>query len=939
MIDVFEKVKGVVDIVLYVENDTGSRAKKEGTTYRINPCPLCYHNDCFTLYPSDNSFNCFSGECGKGGSVVDYEMFRQNITDPLEAARSIAKKESISLEESGFPQASKSQTSGNERKEPGSEPKIDEERALALRGIVADFYHEQLLDNKKALEYQINIRGHSLEILKVFKIGYVGRWSLIKLAKECGYSVEDLVDVGLIKKLKNGYVPYIPEKFYIYPHFLNGKVLFFSIKDPTKDKKFQIRKRYASTGWLAFNQDVLDGSGPIVLTEGEDDLLSIVDRAKQSDTVCILGNFNTPAILAFLKKNSSEKTFYFAFDRDPAGKKYVEKYAQGILAGGGRVFEIEIPEPHEDIDNFLRASWDPKHDFNKLVKEARGIEKDHISRHDLSQTQDDKRELLVYQFTSFKVLGELADRSIAFDSIVKRKTYIIHPKDLNLDALDQIGHEEVRNKVVRSEKQLEDGKVHFFALKRDIIIEAGKRLLGEEKWLGQGGNLLEDGRLLIVNGDQISLWNGDQFKRYDNPIIEKKFIRRNPAYEWIDLELVEKTVSQMTKDKAAEIFQDLLQRIQQWHFVSDYDEILVAGFLLAQRIQALWDWRPHMWIDGPAGSGKTCLLEFGNKISNKLSKLYEGQSLSEAGFRQNIQYGFIMNFIDEFEKSNARYEIINLLRSAGRGGTSTKGTSSGKAVHYEIRHMVMIASIERSLARAAERDRFITIEMKKDPDRDPRPLNVKEAEQLKVNLFSFALWASFKAKEIIEKIGRIGNYERRLAEAYAVPLAMVSVIDPEPLESLQTHTRLILDDRKDYGEGEIPDDEVRVLDDIFSSTIRVAMSDEGESRTVYVDRSILWLLNSTSEYHQEDAAAHGIWKTKDGGIFFACDLITRKLLKDTLWKDMNITSILKRFQGAERTRIKKDGKFFRGVKFDDTTRLFDKKLEHNKRKQEDLFNE
>ena len=47
--------------------------------YRINPCPICGHNDCCTCNEEKKIFNCFS--CKKGGSLIDYEMCKNNCDE------------------------------------------------------------------------------------------------------------------------------------------------------------------------------------------------------------------------------------------------------------------------------------------------------------------------------------------------------------------------------------------------------------------------------------------------------------------------------------------------------------------------------------------------------------------------------------------------------------------------------------------------------------------------------------------------------------------------------------------------------------------------------------------------------------------------------------------------------------------------------------------
>jgi DNA primase len=915
MSDIFGYLKNRVKIIDFIESSTQSKVEKVGSdTYRANPCPLCGHHDCCTLYPKTGSFHCFS--CQRAGDVITFEKLYRSLPDNLEAAKSITEKMGISFDamtKDTNPLGTKKNAHHQSKDTAKEEANIDEERIVEIRSIVADFYHNQLLDNEKALDYQTKKRAHRLEILKELKIGYAGKKSVIAAIKKEGYTVGDLIAIGLVKKWGNEYRAVIPQGSFVYPHQLDGKVLYFSIKTPPKINPFQIKKQYAHRGWLCFNQDALNSKGPIIITEGENDTISVIDKAKKHYVIGVIGNYNSTNILDYMKAHSRGRTHYLCFDRDEAGEKYTVRYQQAITSSGGEAQIIEIPPPHKDIDDFLRAAEDPQADFDRLLKAAKIIDnrKSKMMGHEKDNLQAPMAGSLVSQFNSFQVLGELEDGRISFWSKVKRKVYITSLKDLNLDTLDQIGGEEVRFRVVRSMNQLQEEKIHFFALKRDIIIEAGKTLLGEEKWYGQGVNLLEDGRLLLVNGDQITTWDGNEFHAYHEPMIERKFIKRSPAEAWIDLKELEKCVISMDRNRAQKICQSLLDLVRKWGFASEYAPGLVAGFLLAQMVQSLWVWRPHLWVSGPQGSGKTLLIELFDRIAGNLSRRYEGQVLTEAGFRQDLKHNFRLSLIDEFEKTNSRQELLGLLRSAGRGGSSTKGTPSGKAIHHSIRHMVLIASIERGLVRAAEKHRFIRIEMQKDPRRDPVIPTMEEAEQLRLDLFGYAIWAAFKAKQLIKNMPRLQGYETRLIEAYCVPLSMIVVAHPEQQENLQNMAQRVLDEQRETGE-EIAEDEEALLEDILTSTIRMNLTDE-MGRNSYSDRSVSQLLALNSELVEKTLQAYGIKLCREG-LFLAPKIIAKKLLYNTNWQDLDIRSILKRLPGAEGSKQRRvGGNSLRGV--------------------------
>jgi len=508
----FSAIKAQLPIKEYLENETNSEIKAVGEgKFRVNPCPLCSHNDCFTIYGRDQSFHCFS--CEVSGDVIHLEKEIQHLSSNSDAAESLARRYGVNEVNQYLKGA---QADGVINSPNDNESMEFAQSHRKLRGLVAEYYHQQLLRNEEALNYQVQVRMHSIEILKHFKVG-IGGGDLIGHATKNGYSVEDLESVGLVKKMQGGYRAYIPNGFYIYPHWFKGEVVFFTIKDPAGKKKFQIPKKYSDPDWLCMNQDVLN-KDQIFICEGENDLLSIIDKAKQPNAVAVIGNFNTTQITDWLRAHSAGKKFYLAFDRDGAGEKYAAKYAAVVSEGGGQAFKVEIPAPYKDVDEFLSDTKDPVIAFKHLMDAAS----------ELTRQKGDGS--LLAEFKSFQVLGELADDRIAIWSKINRKIYKVTTRDLNLDKLDQIGGKEVTMKVCRKSQE---GKIPFRQLKRELVTEASKSQLGNPDYLGQGIHLLRNGSLLIVNGSDSWVWNGKKFVSSESPLIEQKFIDWKPGYEWI----------------------------------------------------------------------------------------------------------------------------------------------------------------------------------------------------------------------------------------------------------------------------------------------------------------------------------------------------------------------------------------------------------------------
>jgi hypothetical protein len=580
----------------------------------------------------------------------------------------------------------------------------------------------------------------------------------------------------------------------------------------------------------------------------------------------------------------------------------------------------------KDVDDKIRASADKVAAVKDLKAKAEDAkptaQQKKTSQAKKSVVQDNSssapkaEEKQPIKFKSFEVLGEDADGKIHFWSSENKKIYAHDLKSLQFDQLVQIGGQEIRNKVGRGRRYDQEGEdgsmlIPFQSLKEWLIIEASRRQLGILSYFGQGIHLLKDGRLLIVNGGEGYVWDGNKFAPQDHPLVGGRLIDWNKGRHWIDFSSVQKMVNSMTINKSKEIVAEACELVNQWGFADQQDVYLFAGWMLAQIVQPVWSWRPHLWLTGSAGSGKTQLLSLLEGLSGPLAMRREGKSLTEAGFRQDMGSDGVYAFIDEFEKSEHRDALIEYLRSASRGGTIVKGTTAQKPVHFFIRHSVLLASIEYSLARSAERSRFLIVELKKDDSRKPVLPNAAKMEELRLQILGFALWASFRAKTLIETLGRIPGFEDRLVESYAVPLSMISLCESDPLNVLRNMVTTFLHRAQLVDQQDVQTDEEKILRDLCFAKVRVPMEQQTSSdkqSIVYLDFGVaqaLDKLRQASDSALDDALqAVGIKLTNEGPLFIVPDIVTRKLLRDTPWGNLNLEPILKRITGAKKHRLR-----------------------------------
>lgn len=148
--------------------------------------------------------------------------------------------------------------------------------------------------------------------------------------------------------------------------------------------------------------------------------------------------------------------------------------------------------------------------------------------------------------------------------------------------------------------------------------------------------------------------------------------------------------------------------------------ILMAGWAFLAPICGALDWRPHVWISGEAGTGKSSLQK-----QYLLSLIDKGWALNaqgdstEAGIRQSLGLDARPVLVDEAEtgaENKSRMQgVLTLIRqSSSEGGAQTfRGTVSGRAMAYQVRSMFCLVAVAPNLTRATDIDRLTRLEMVK----------------------------------------------------------------------------------------------------------------------------------------------------------------------------------------------------------------------------------
>jgi putative DNA primase/helicase len=164
---------------------------------------------------------------------------------------------------------------------------------------------------------------------------------------------------------------------------------------------------------------------------------------------------------------------------------------------------------------------------------------------------------------------------------------------------------------------------------------------------------------------------------------------------------------------------------------------LLAGFAALAPMCGGLAWRPHIWLTGSAGSGKTTVVSrILNRVCGKMSLFVQGDS-SAAGIRQWLGSDALPVVFDEFEGETAKrldelQKILDLARQASSesGALMLKGSGSGDAVEFKIRSCFAFSAINVNIQHYADASR-ITVLTLKDP-----PVNLSD-EQKKERVSKF----------------------------------------------------------------------------------------------------------------------------------------------------------------------------------------------------------
>lgn len=356
-IDEIRTSNNIVDVI----SECGVQLKQAGRNYQAL-CP--FHDEktpSFSVSPERQIFHCFG--CKTGGNVISFVQKHEGKSF-IETIKWLAERANISLPE----RDSKS----NERQQHIN--RLSELNRFAIR-----YYHELLRTgqySQQAREYLKN-RGVNSQTINHFQLGYAKqqRQDLVKAAKHEGYTIQQLLDVGLIKN--EGLGP--QDRFWnriLFPiHNAQGNPVGFGGRSLSEEHQ---PKYLNSPGTVLYDKSKIlynldkarqsiSRKRSALLVEGYMDVLMLHQHGIEN-VIASSGTSLSQQHASLLSRYTPEVVI--VFDGDNSGLQAAQRGLHCLVGEGIRVRIALVPEG-DDPDSFVKEHGTDE--FDKLIDKAINI--------------------------------------------------------------------------------------------------------------------------------------------------------------------------------------------------------------------------------------------------------------------------------------------------------------------------------------------------------------------------------------------------------------------------------------------------------------------------------------------------------------------------------------------------------------------------------------
>ena len=240
-----------------------------------------------------------------------------------------------------------------------------------------------------------------------------------------------------------------------------------------------------------------------------------------------------------------------------------------------------------------------------------------------------------------------------------------------------------------------------------------------------------------------------------------------------------------------------------------YSDLLLGWLVLAPLCGSL-RWRPHVWVTGATGSGKSTILE------KLLLSLLDGFTLgvegetTEAGLRQRINNNAIPIIFEEAEMDSVSSKKIieRNITLARQASTETrtailKGSQNNQAIEFHLRSMFLFASVVPGISNKADKDRIaiLVLDRVKNPkDYELTKEFLRDFEKIKNIAAKFIFFVYSKAEILVHNVEVFSDvisekYGKRFGDQYGSLIAGRAIFEGDTMHTKDTARKFLLDNK------------------------------------------------------------------------------------------------------------------------------------------------
>ena len=413
------------------------------------------------------------------------------------------------------------------------------------------------------------------------------------------------------------------------------------------------------------------------------------------------------------------------------------------------------------------------------------------------------------------------------------------------------------------------------------------RIRGTGVWLDDGRVVINLGNSLIVNGRELAL---------------------SAIRSWYIYIQTRNRLPVMSSPLSADECKPLIDACLSLKWRDSKSGYLLAGWLFTSRIAGALPIRPHVWLTGGSGTGKSTLMDrlIEPSLGCVKGKIYLQGSSTEAGIRQRMKCSSVPTIFDEFETTGEGSKdrvnnLVELLRNtwSETKGCVVKGSASGASVEYSLRFSALVSSIRVNLENDADRSRFSVLEL------SPHENDLKHWEFVKKYLikidecFGERLFARsakmvpvvIKSHEVISNI-LSGKVNQRFGQQVGMLLAGYyaltndEVITKEMAEAIISEMNLT-DEKSEAGVT----DEIECITHLMSYKIMVR-----EATAFGNSQREMSIGDALADGYHDCVVAYGIKRDNDRLLISDNHAELSKIYRNTRWVSWRMS--LRRLSGA-----------------------------------------